>query len=130
MNTRAEVEVEFDVVADTIKDPGKFEGEAWYAPIVYDWVMDGGGDTHGPEGQLVDFFELSDDDRSLFGTDAYGVSLYVSETGFVYVTEYTRLEYEREMARLDSYEEELNEDGCGCTDGEPCEHGTYAEVGE
>lgn len=69
-----------------ITDPGKFEAESWYAPIVYSWMLDGSFGEELADGTCM--YELSDTERGTFGfdSDVYGVSLYVSEQGFVYVT--------------------------------------------
>ena len=83
-----------------IKGPGKFEGAPWFAPLVYEWLMDG---DHGEE--LSDgtcLYTLHNVERETFGLlrdpedtdDEHAVSLYISDQGFVYVSVLTRMDYE------------------------------------
>jgi hypothetical protein len=69
----------------TIVSPGKFEGEPLYVPYFWnDAVPD---ETFGASM----FFGITDDDRKEFpeiGGHVYGLKLYESEQGFVYLTEY------------------------------------------
>jgi len=92
LTNRTEVEAWYDVADGVITSPGKFQSEPWYAPIVYQWVMDGDGERIGN----ASIFPLDDTDRELFelaSTDTY-IALSVSEQGFVYVTTLDQSELE------------------------------------
>lgn len=95
-----------------IQDAGKFQAEAWYAPIVYDWYLNGDrGEEIGDEGFEANAYVLDDATRVQFGLsgdDVYALLLSESEQGFVFVTELTEgayLDMVAEDAARDSGEE-------------------------
>ena len=73
----------YDVHDGIIRSPGKFEGEAQYAPYFYDALLNGFADTD--EGDVATF-EVNDDDRKLFPelADVQNVYLWESDQGFIY----------------------------------------------
>lgn len=77
-------------VLDTIRRPGKFEGEMYYVPYFWDRVMEGGsGDTlYEPDAEDAspyEVFEIEAEDRKLFPElkDVYSLWLYERGDGFV-----------------------------------------------
>ncbi len=79
-----------------IQDAGKFQAEAWYAPIVYDWYLNGDrGEDIGDEGFEANAYVMDDATRVQFGLsgDVYALLLSESGQGFVYVTELTEEAY-------------------------------------
>lgn len=120
---KSEVYAEFDVDEyGTIRTPGKFEGESWIAPIVWDWYMNGdrGEETDPHRGwsdeamEYHDYHESCDnctstniyvldpETRAILELDdqpeAYAVTLDESEQGFVYVGTLTRAEYDQAVS--------------------------------
>lgn len=65
-----------------ITSPGKFEGEAWYVPELWDLVLDGWADED-EDGIAVVY--LSDEDRERFGLaeDVHSAFLSEDDCGFV-----------------------------------------------
>ena len=111
METRKDVEAEYTVDEwGTIRSPGKFEGESWIAPIVYEWVMDGGDERVYPDCECgeddlcecpsTSIFVLAPEDHKALDlkSDTYALTLDESEQGFVYIGELTRAEYEKAIA--------------------------------
>jgi hypothetical protein len=97
-----EHEFGYELDGDTIVSPGKFEGEAWFAPIVYEWMLDGDGelvsaeyDESHDEFPSYWIFSVTDTDRREFGLDEsiVWITLTESDQGFVYVKSWTSEEY-------------------------------------
>ena len=94
-----------------IQDAGKFQAEAWYAPIVYDWYLNGDrGEEIGDEGFDANAYVMDDATRVQLGLsgDVYALLLSESDQGFVYVSELTEgayLDLVAEDAARDSGEE-------------------------
>lgn len=90
MKTRADVEAEgYQIDArGMVTSLGKFQGEAWWAPIVYGWMMDGDGEEL--DGLMDDesalLFTLTDEDRAAFDLPEPVTGILLEETsdGFVY----------------------------------------------
>ena len=85
---------EYTVEFRIITDHGKFEGEAWYAPKVYQWYLDGDpGEIFGDTNVYV----LSEDDRRAFelSDHVYALVLEESDQGFVFVNTLDKSEYEQ-----------------------------------
>lgn len=79
-----------------IQDPGKFQAEAWYAPIVYDWYMNGDrGEEIADEGGNAAIYTLDDATRGQLALsgDIYALLFSESDQGFVYVSELTEGAY-------------------------------------
>jgi hypothetical protein len=104
-----EHEFGYELDGDTIVSSGMFEGEAWFAPIVYEWMMDGDGEIvdephdceNGDDCDCEDLpsftlFEITDTDRAELELDpsVAFITLATSDQGFVYVKEWTAEEYE------------------------------------
>ncbi len=71
---------------DTIKDPGKFEGEPAYVRELWENVLDGRSDETLYLGdQPFDVFYLDDVDRDRYeeSTDTVAIILWETEQGFV-----------------------------------------------
>lgn len=78
---RKDITGDYDVKGGVIKSPGKFEGEAIYAPYFYDAFLNGMADDEGD--RLA--FDVTADDRREF-PELKGVSrvyLYEDNSGFV-----------------------------------------------
>ena len=91
-----------------IRSPGKFEAEAWYAPIVYDWYLDGdAGEMVGDTSIYV--LEPAERERFGFGDWGFAVTLSENDQGFVYVSTLDRAEYEK-MIEEAAEEEEAEDD--------------------
>jgi len=100
LKTRRDVELEYEVREDgMIHSPGKFEGEMWYAPIVWGWMMEGMSDESiyddDSESNVTDYFKVTSKDRKAFGLGAetYAFAVWESDQGFAYVEELTEEEY-------------------------------------
>lgn len=79
-----------------IQDAGKFQAEAWYAPIVYDWYLSGDrGEEIADDGFEANAYVLDDATRARFELDGdvYALLLSESDQGFVYVSELTEGAY-------------------------------------
>jgi hypothetical protein len=76
----------------TIADPGKFEGESWISPIVYNWYLDG---DNGNEHDGTSVYLLSEADRAALElpVEIVAVSLFESEQGFVSVDTLTEADH-------------------------------------
>lgn len=86
--TRHEIEAAYDVRNGIIYSPGKFQGEAVYAPAFYDAMLNGMADAEvGTEDRPIAEFHLTADDYAewpeLAGHAALALS--VSNDGFVSV---------------------------------------------
>ena len=88
MRTRREVENEYDVnpVSGCIRSPGKFEGEQWYAPIVYGWMLDGDTGEHETDDGAL-YFRLEDQD-ACFGIPAMFAYVVLKELNEGFITVY------------------------------------------
>lgn len=95
-----EHEFSYELDGDTIVSPGKFEGQAWYAPIVYEWMMDGDGEIRDINHECDDsdgcqcedipsytLFTLTDTDRAelQLGPGATSITLFTDDQGFTSV---------------------------------------------
>ena len=110
MKTLADVQAEYDVVDGVIRSPGKFEGEAWFAPIVYEWSLDGGGEllyVSDVESAGVEYFPIEDVERDMFELDSehIGIVLEWTDLGFVSVSAVTAIELENIRSRLEAVTE-------------------------
>ncbi len=90
--------------------PGKFEGEMWWVPELWD---EGGDDLEDTDGTLYMTFEITAEDRKRFGIlkDVAEVWLWESEQGFVNSRQLTKKEADKareqiEAAWDDDYPEE------------------------
>jgi hypothetical protein len=94
--TREEIIHTYRVDANgVIRNLGKFEAEMLYVPYFWDSGMNGFADE---DISNVWFFRVDADDRRKFPEigDIYGLSLWESEQGFVYCSEYeTEAEYDK-----------------------------------
>ncbi len=96
----------------TITDPGKFEDCPWAAVIFHDVTMNGASDEElwNTNGELVDVFYIKDQtERDAYDLDenTYAVTVYQSDQGFVYFSEWTEDAYK---ALVKSFEEEIETD--------------------
>ena len=85
---------EYTVKDGIIQDQGKFEGEAWYAPTVYQWYLDGDpGEIFGDANVYV----LTDENRTQLELNDYVYALILEEgdQGFIYVNILDKSEYEQ-----------------------------------
>ena len=84
--TKADVEADYEVVNGRIISPGKFEGEAVYAPYFHQAWMNGDIDEHDSG---VDYIDVNDIDRKAFPELAtiQRIAIYEDNNGFVYVYE-------------------------------------------
>ena len=110
MISKLEVYAQYEVDEwGCIKSPGKFQGESWIAPIVYDWYMNGDrgeevpdSDSEYPEESFMSIYTLDPITRTILEMDdqpeVYALTLDVSEQGFVYVGKLTRAEYTKAIA--------------------------------
>ena len=107
---KSEVYAEYNVDSwGVIHSPGKFEGESWIAPIIYDWYGNGDRgeeigdpDNEYPEGSFTSIYVLDADSRAILELDdepeVYAVTLDESDQGFVYVGTLTRAEYDQAVS--------------------------------
>lgn len=82
-----------------IRSPGKFESEAWYAPMVHEWMLEGDFGAHElSDGTIL--YELHAIERETFDLEPeyVGISLYVSDQGFVNVEPRTQREWDSFIA--------------------------------
>lgn len=93
---------------NTITDPGKFEGEALFAPHFWDLGLDGGADSDDGN-EFV--FNLTDDDRAEFPdlNEADILVMTEDENGFVYSKLYASDEWERIIALREMAEDSDDE---------------------
>lgn len=98
-----------DPRSQTIRGPGKFEGEPWYTLHFYNLMMDGDGEPVGGEGSEATIFELSPEDRRDIPElrDVYAVALWTSDQGFANLEEF---EDEEDLA---AYLEKMEAEGDG-----------------
>ena len=84
-----------------IQNFGKFECE--HISIPYFYEMGCNDEIEFPDGQLYQFFVISEEDRKEFpDLKDYGLCLYETDQGFVNTSWYeTKEEYEAEFSRLD-----------------------------
>lgn len=98
-----------------IESPGKFEGEAVYAPHFWDMVLSGFGETVYDGDTPISFFEVTDEDRAQFpeiSPETCFVSILEDTQGFVCCTELTEDEYKEAVDVLeDAAEQWEGEDG-------------------
>lgn len=94
-----------------VQDPGKFEGSHWAAIVFYELMLDGRMDEIlWDDSESVDvFFIHSEHDAYELSSDTYAITLYVSEQGFVYFSEWTQSAYEALVARFEALEIETDE---------------------
>lgn len=87
--TRQEILASFKVSPfGVIQDPGKFEGERLYMPVIYDRYMDGGSEDYMLDDDVIYSFVTVDDDMKkefpeLEGRDEDQVAFYEREDGFI-----------------------------------------------
>lgn len=105
MAYRLKTEIEDEYTLDEygiVKDMGKFQGEPWTTVVIYDWMMDGGGEIWSANEDSEEYdtlFELDSEDRALLelenvtGTITRAL-LSISDAGFVSVTFLTDAEWE------------------------------------
>lgn len=130
MKTLADVKAEYDVdpAWGVIRSPGKFEAESWYAPIVHEWSMDGGGELLWEnDGSGGEFFEVSDVERDMFelDSDIIGIVLEWSDQGFISVSPVNQATYDRLLTNIaneycpahDDNDEPIDSEVCIC----PCD---------
>jgi hypothetical protein len=95
---------------EMVKGPGKFECEPAFAPYYYEMWLAGNSDEDLYDGDaLVSFFKVWPEDVEIFPelADVYGIALYESEQGFVYVIGHPTMdEYEANILLLESLESE------------------------
>lgn len=90
--TRQEIESEYNVVGGIIRSPGKFEGEAVYAPWCYERMACGGADIIDfPNGGRVDLIQLDDETRREWNIESSIFAIACEETaqGFYQCAELT-----------------------------------------
>jgi len=89
MATRVELDAAFDTYpgTDTIRSPGKFEGECLYVPYFWGIMLDGGADDEDEdEGVPIAIFDVNADDVAQFPelADRETVALWEDDQGFVH----------------------------------------------
>lgn len=97
--------------ADTIKGPGRLEGE--HVSVLYfeERMMEGDGDSCGPDGNSASF-ELTAEEREAFGfdTDDAVYVLEITGDGFLCGSAVTRARFEDWEAQMRYEEEEAGAD--------------------
>jgi hypothetical protein len=89
-----------------IRDPGKFEGEPFYARYLYERSTDGGADDTVWDGETqIDVFYITEDDLKVcqdFAPNDVGqvVLLWESDQGFVFTEMLASSEWESRQAWL------------------------------
>jgi len=72
---------------ETVKGPGKFEGEPVYSPYFYDLAMNGQEDDIEWDGDTeISVFTVTEEDRAIFPelSNIKTIRLWISDTGFCY----------------------------------------------
>ena len=92
-----------DPRSETIRGPGKFEGEPWYTLHFYDRMMNGDGEEIGGEGEAISVFILDAEDKRDIPElrDVYAVALWESDQGFANLEEF------EDEADLEAYREKV-----------------------
>lgn len=93
LENRESIETEYRVVDGIIRNPGKFEACAVFAPYYYGLALDGMASqvVYESDGTPVDVFEVESRDVSMFPEldGAEAVAVWTDDSGFVYVESVT-----------------------------------------
>lgn len=109
--TRAQVAAEYSLSArGRVRDPGKFEGEPWYAVALYSLTLSGMEDEtiDVSESEVYRVFKVQPDEREHIPEltpETVAVLLWETSSGFVRISEAT----ESELARIRKIAEEAGE---------------------
>jgi len=100
---------------DTIRQPGKFEGETLVAPYYHEAMMDGCPEPVYDGDDVIDTFDVTDEDREILGEllapeDAH-VVLETSGSGFVQASILTAPDFARWIATLDDGNDDETAEG-------------------